>query len=190
MGLHWAKSNPTSNLVIGGALPLDRPNLPGKVAVYLQKIGVTSEQIEALRETKGDGEMSYEAQWAKWWQAATAGHTDIRPAIPEEIETYNARLRDLQRHEHALRILERWGLSRGGTPLAGSMDDDELKGRGLQAWEEIRRTFEGLGLLKGSLFDYEEELRSNFLKYKSKASRSTSQQTEASPNRRSSSGNG
>jgi hypothetical protein len=101
----------------------------------------------------------------KWWQAATEGHIDIRPANPEEIWTYNNLLRDQKRHELTARILEKWGFDAHGTPLAGSIDDDEWKGddewkrRGLQAWEEIRRTFEGLGLLEGSLFDYEEELR-------------------------------
>jgi len=89
------------------------------------------------------------------------GHADIRPAYPEEISFHNALLRDQKRHEHIAQILEKWGFDTRGTPLVDSMNDDERRRKGLGAWEEIRRTFATLGLLKGSLFDYEDDLRAN-----------------------------
>ncbi len=166
MKLHWAKPNPTTNLIIGGALVEDISNNLSEqfFATYLSKIGVTSEQFQALQETREMSEVS-RAQLAKWWQAGMDGYTDIRHATPEEIGTYNALLRDQKRHEQTARILKKWGFDINGAPIAGFIDDDEWKRRGLQAWEEIRRIFEGLGLLEGSLFDYEEELRASHLKY-------------------------
>jgi hypothetical protein len=169
MKLHWAKSDSTGSLVIGEALPDDRYKIDVQtIATYLNKVGVPPEEVEEASEAQVD----------KWWEAATEGRTNIafiRPANPEEIGTHNALLRDQKRHEPIAGILEKWGFDSRGIPLAGSMDDDEWKHRGLQAWEEVRRTFEGLGLLKGSLFDYEEELRANFVKYDSVARTSTSE---------------
>jgi hypothetical protein len=47
---HWAKSNPAGGLVIGGALPEDTSALVQKFGTFLEKIGVTSEQIKSLQQ--------------------------------------------------------------------------------------------------------------------------------------------
>ena len=90
------------------------------------------------------------------------GHADIRPGKPEEVRIHRALLRDQERHERIERILEKWGFDNRGTPLTSSMDDYEQQRLALEAWEEIKRTFEASGLLKGSLFDYERELQANY----------------------------
>jgi len=154
--LHWAKSDSTGSLVIGEALADDRYRIDVQtVAAYLKRIGVSSKQLEEASEE----------QLAKWSDSATEGHTDtafIRPANPEEIDTHNGLLRDQKRREQSTRILEKWGFDAHGKPFSGSMDDDDANRRGLQAWDEIKRTFDSSGLLKGSMFEYEEELRERF----------------------------
>jgi len=161
---HWAKPNPTRDLIVGGPLPEDWEVIETKIfATYLRNIGVTVEQFNANRNNQ--------AQLDEWWQGwqglpnHMATTPCIRPANPEEIETYTAVQRDRQRHEQTARILKNWGFdSYGASPWASQVptDDNDRRRRALQAWEEIRRTFRDLGLLKGSFFDYEEEFRATF----------------------------
>jgi transitional endoplasmic reticulum ATPase len=86
----------------------------------------------------------------------------IRPATAEEIAHYNAIEKDWQRQEQIRRILEKWGFDYHGADLSHASDIAGHRRRAVKAWEEIRGTFEKLGLLGGSLFDYEEELRAMF----------------------------
>jgi len=179
MKLVWAKSIAASDHIIGGALPDDKPNLGQKLANYLRKIGVTLEELEAFRETNTDGEISEASRkkLAEWLAAGTNGYRDIRPAKPEEIEIHNALLRDRERHKCSETILQKWGFDSHGNPLSNSMHEDERERHAVHAWEEIRQTFERLGIYKGSLFDYEEELRASFVKHDSSARTSVTEES-------------
>lgn len=87
----------------------------------------------------------------------------IRPATVEEIAHYWAMQRDRQRRAEVHRILERWGFDRQGEPFAEFVKDGMRQHqRAIHAWEEIRREFKEQGLLEGSLFDYEEEMKAIF----------------------------
>ncbi|MBZ5635167.1 MAG: ATP-binding protein [Acidobacteriia bacterium] len=82
----------------------------------------------------------------------------IRPARAEEITLAEALERDAQRHQESAKILAGWGFNEYGKVL-DVVVETHAQQRAERAWEETRARFAQLGLLKGSLFDYEKEIQ-------------------------------
>jgi AAA+ superfamily predicted ATPase len=85
----------------------------------------------------------------------------IRPATAEEAAHCRAVEKNFKRQYVIERVLERWGFDYHGADLS-DVSDAEHRRRAVNAWAELREVFEKLGLLGGSLFDYEENLRAIF----------------------------
>lgn len=86
----------------------------------------------------------------------------IRPAKAEEMSHYWAIQRDQQRRDVVNGILEKWGFDHQGEPFPEFTKRGGEQQAAIQAWEEIKWEFKEQGLLEGSLFDYEEEVRAMF----------------------------
>jgi AAA+ superfamily predicted ATPase len=89
------------------------------------------------------------------------GNTSLmRPAKADEM-AHGAGIKcDLHRREEVTRILRKWGFNEQGLSL--EPDRPDTQPRAVRAWVEIRQRFGQIGLLDGSLFDYEGEIRTLF----------------------------
>jgi AAA+ superfamily predicted ATPase len=86
--------------------------------------------------------------------------TLMRPAKADEM-AHGAGIKcDLRRREEVTRILRKWGFNEQGLSL--EPDRPDTQPRAIRAWVEIRQRFGQIGLLDGSLFDYEGEIRTVF----------------------------
>jgi hypothetical protein len=149
----WARADPSGAIEIGGPEASEvltvRKDRDNRVARHLLSKGLTPEEIEHLSQETLERYIDAAPSWIE--------PTLIRPASAREIDLGEALLRESKRRAEVERILGRWGFEEKSLPLFGVTNAS--KGRREGAWEETRERFRNLGLLEGSVFDLEAELK-------------------------------
>jgi Sel1 repeat len=86
----------------------------------------------------------------------------LRPATADEVALCEAILRDNQRREIVKRTLEKRGFDTKSIAVIAGITDPSKHQSSLEAWEESREEFGELGLLEGSAFEQEADLKAIF----------------------------